>query len=302
MCNAWNHAPGCNCGFGQFDGGVARVVGYSEWPEDVQRLPKLLERGLRDLGWSQAEISAFASSAHQLREISGLGLAARVRQLLHGYTFDVLDTWTETLEIPLFYFGAPLIEGLAVTYSEAESVSPVASLRAKVFGVGVAGSMTLEVERVAKYVAGPGQCKVVTLPIRMQVQRVRTRRGDHVVAEGVKAAVAVPKAGPRQVMKRRGCRSLRAATCRSTGQGAVQDSVSYDLTTDLSCEPTEVRCNRSLRYGREVSLALKGYVEVGPLVRWARRSDVALTFQLPPGQLYEASVFRDRLVWESPAE
>jgi hypothetical protein len=300
MCNAWNHSPGCSCGFGEPTQGVAHITGHSEWPEDVEEEPKLLVRGLHDLGWPSTEIRAFKLDAGAGLVAPHRNVAGRIRTLLLQYEFEVITEWTETVHVPLFRFSAPSIPGAKVTYREAEATTTQASLMLKVFGVGTGASATLEVERVDSYVAEAGDCKIVVVPIRMRITHVRTLREGVFVGDGIRAEVIVPKTGNRQLLRARGCRSLSASACREPGNGALEDQIIHDLTSDATGSIHELERRWKLNYANEVSLMFKGVAQLGPLVRSARKSEVGLLLHLPAGYSYRAQIFRDRLLWQSP--
>lgn len=300
MCNAWNHSSGCACGFGEPSSGVAHVAGRSGWPEDVQSEPRLLKRGLRELGWASGEIERFADLSLDTAPMAGDGIAQRVRRNLLGYKLEVLDERTETVHVPVFRFSAPRIARAQVVYRESETNAAGLQFLLKVFGVGTGDSTDLEVERLNQYVADAGECKVVVIPLRMHIARVRTLRRGNKVGEGIRAEVIVPKAGPRQMLRERGCRTIRRSLCREQGGGEPDEEVAQDLSGDASGALHEVTRRWAVDYTHEVDLAFKGTVSLGPLVRSTRKSEVVISLRLPSGHSYRASIFRDRLWWESP--
>ena len=299
MCNAWNHQPGCACGFGEPSSGMAQITGRSEWPEDVQEMPVLLKRGLRELGWTSNEIAEFMDSA-DVGEPEDQGLAARIRKVLARYRIEEVDHRTATIEVPLFRFSAPNVHGAEIAYYESEGTSNNFHLNIRVFGVGTGTSTTLEVERTATYLAAAGNCKVVTIPIKMRLAHVKTFHGQKYIGDGVRAEVIVPKAGPRQLFRRRGCKSLQDETCREPGSDPVVDQIAHYLAGDVSGAIHEVEQRWTVNYANEISLTFSELVDIGPLVRSARRSEVTLVFRLPAGNDYQANVYRDRLWWEAP--
>lgn len=299
MCNAWNHDPGCACGFGEPAKGVAHITSQSEWPEDVEDEPVLLTRGLRELGWASKEIAEFISSVYDL-ESAVQSRAARIRRILSRYRITEIDHLTETIEVPLFRFSVPKVAGAEITYYESESTTSDRQLNLKVFGIGTGGSKTVEVERNATYTAAAGDCKVVTIPIRMRVARVRTFYRQRYIGNGVRAEVIVPKAGPRQLLRGRGCKSLIDGSCREPGSNPVLDQVVHDFARDSSGAIHQAERRWTMDYASEISLTFSKVVDFGPLVRSSRRSEVRLAFQLPAGHAYEASIHSDRLRWVAP--
>jgi hypothetical protein len=259
-------------------------------------------RGLRDLGWPLTEIEAFKRDTGAAAGTPELNVAGRIRNLLLEYELKVVTERTETVHVPLFRFGAPNVPGAKVIYREAEATTTQASLRLKVFGVGTGASATLEVERVDNYVAEAGDCKLVVVPIRMRITHVRTLRGEVHVGDGLSAEVVVPKTGSRQLLRARGCRSVGTRTCREPGSGPLEDQIVHDLASDVSGSVHELGRSWTLNYVNEISLAFKGAVQFGPLVRSARKSEVGLLLHLPAGHDYRAKIFRDRLLWESPRQ
>ena len=140
----------------------------------------------------------------------------------------------------------------------------------------------------------------MTIPIRMRVARVRTFHGKRYMGDGVRAEVVVPKAGPRQLLRGRGCKSLKDGSCREPGSDPVLDQVVHNFAGDRSSAIHQVERRWAVDYANEISLTFSKVAEFGPLVRSARRSEVRLAFQLPAGHDYEASVHSDRLRWKIP--
>lgn len=299
MCNAWNHDPGCACGFGEPAKGVAHIVSQSEWPEDVQDEPVLLRLGLRELGWGSNEIAEFIHSVDAL-ESAVQDRVDRIRRVLSRYRMEEIDHHTETIDVPIFRFSVPKVARAEITYYESESSTGERQLNLKIFGTGTGGSKTLEVERSATYLATAGDCKVVTVPIRMRVARVKTLHGNRYMGDGVRAEVVVPKAGPRQLLRGRGCKSLKDGSCREPGSDPVLDQVVHNSARDSSGAIHQVERRWAVDYTNEISLTFSKVVKFGPLVRSSRRSEVKLAFQLPSGHNYEASIHSDRLRWKIP--
>ena len=64
MCNAHNRSEGCNCGFGPPYPISASGGSRTSWPEEVADKPWLMERGLRDMAWSEDAVAVFSGPPH----------------------------------------------------------------------------------------------------------------------------------------------------------------------------------------------------------------------------------------------
>lgn len=71
MCNAHNHPPGCDCGFGgsPVGGTFSGTAGGSvPWEERVYDKPVELKRSLQELGWSRELVSDPVRKVKQMLE------------------------------------------------------------------------------------------------------------------------------------------------------------------------------------------------------------------------------------------
>lgn len=274
--------------------------GTHSWPEEVQDEPQLLERGLRELGWPEREIVEFSDRVDARAPLVVDGLAARIRRALGMYHTEAVSERTVTIHVPVFRFGTPRINGARVVYEEAETTARGRGIVLKVFGVGTGASTTLAVERTNVYVAEAGDCKVVYIPIQMRLSRVRTVRRRMFVGEGTRAEVVIPKAGPRQMLRGRGCMTLRRHGCTEPGVGTPEDQIAHDFSRDASGAVHEITRSWTVDYTEEIALAFRGTVEIGPRVKSMRKSAVTVSMMLPAGHEYRMSIYRDRLWWETP--
>jgi hypothetical protein len=120
----------------------------------------------------------------------------------------VEETWTETVHVPLYRFGAPPVPGAKVEYSEGESIVETAGWKLKWFPVGTADSTSVEVGRTCTFVASNGAYKEVYVPIVIRVSRMAIYNGDELVGRGYEAQVAPPAESSDALLRRRGIRPM----------------------------------------------------------------------------------------------
>ena len=196
MCNAKKHSPGCTCGFGPPYPPRYRIGGVTEWAEEVLDRPTLVRRSLRETGWDEKSIKAFAQQYAALRHepIPRSSRVERIRELVGMRKRVIERSWTEVIEVPLYRVVAPPVKGAKVEYSEGESVTDGSGWNLKVTGIGLANTTSVEVNKSSTCVAADGEWKQVYVPVLMLVSQVAVYdgKGDPTAAESF-ACKAPPK-------------------------------------------------------------------------------------------------------------
>jgi hypothetical protein len=111
MCNAHNHPPGCDCGFGPPYPGILEAGSGTEWAEEVIDEPWLAERGLTELGWDERAIDAFLAEYEDLMgaadRMPRAGIVHQIKEMLAWRRVVEEEHWIEKGRVPLFRFYGP---------------------------------------------------------------------------------------------------------------------------------------------------------------------------------------------------
>lgn len=305
MCNAKKHSPGCSCGFGPPYPPRYRVGEVREWAAEVVDRPSLLRRGLREEGWDERSISAFAERFATMRRSSvpRSTQVERVKEWLGMRKRVVEKTWTEVVHVPLYRFGAPPVPGAKVEYSEGETIREGAGWRLKFWGVGIGDSTSLEISRTCFFTASNGDSKEVFVPVMVRVSRVAIYDGDQVVGYGHEAQVASPEESGDPLLKNRG---IRLVTDDPENGGAQARTYHEVIDLSLSGDSTDAvhkeRRSWSTDVAHDVSVPLMKVpgLDVAALVNVKRTRQLALVMNLPSGHDYRGLIGNGFLVWEAP--
>lgn len=301
MCNAAKHAPGCSCGFGPPYPPSYTPTEVTEWAEEAIENSAVVTRGLRELAWDAASVEAFLERYLEIRnsELPRSTMVSRIRQLL-GMRRRVEESVTEDwINVPLYRFGAPSVDGSTVEYSEGESLLQGGGWSLKVFGIGTGDTTSLQVSKARTFVATARTCKLVFIPIRLRVVRVAVYDGDRLVGRGTEAQVAPLRDSGDQLLRRRGCKTLPGTAC-GPGPSEYTDVLECLLSGDDSGAVHRDKRSWETDVARDVSVKLAKFVDVSALVRVRRTRRLELSFALPSGHDYRAYLCPGVTWWESP--
>jgi hypothetical protein len=278
-------------------------TGSRDWAEDAVDEPWLVERGLSELNWDQGSIAQFIAEYLELKA-SDLGrptVVDRIREMLGRRQIIEEDVATETVRVPLYRFSAPRAQGASVAFSEGQTFFEGGFWMLKIFGMGTADSQSLEVATVNTYVANNGECKMVFVPVRLRIARVRVEDAGIVIGHGVRAQVIPPQGRDPSFVRGRGCMTLPRRLCRGgIGETPEEDFV-FEHSKDTGTAPHSVRRSWAMNVDREISLQLKAAdVEVGPVTRIRRVRQMGLEISLPPGNDYLGFRAPGGVWWEAP--
>lgn len=301
MCNAKKHSPGCGCGFGPPYPPSYGSGEVTEWSEEALENSALVTRGLSEMAWDEESIQAFLDRYLEIRnsDLPRQTMISRIRQLLgmrRVVEESVTDDW---INVPLYRFGAPAVEGASVEYSEGASIVDSGGWNLKVFGIGTGDTTSLLVAKSRTFVATADTCKLVFIPIKLRVARVRVYDHDRLVGRGVHAQVAPLSQSGDEHMRRRGCKTLPRGAC-GTGPTEYLDILDCSLSGDASPDVHRDRRSWESDTARDVSVQLAKYVSVSALVRVRRTRRLELAFTLPAGHDYRAYLCHGITWWEKP--
>lgn len=305
MCNAAKHSPSCTCGFGPPYPPAYSVGKVTEWADAVLDNPRLVRRGLGEIGWDPAAIRSFAGRYADLQrsDLPRNSRVQQVRDLLKLRRRVVEESWIEIVEVPLYRFGAPPVRGAKVEYSEGDSIGHGAGWKVKIFGVGVGSTTTVDVARSFTCAAKDGAWKQVYVPVVLRVDRVAIYDGDVLVGHGHVAQVASAAESGDPLLQRRGVRSVYE---NYEGLGASDGTISFyekidvALSGDTTGEVHKERRSWTTDVSRELSVPLAKVIDVSALVKVKRTRRLELAFELPSGHDYRAYLCNGFTLWESP--
>ncbi|MEP6622617.1 MAG: hypothetical protein ABJE47_25065 [bacterium] len=210
------------------------------------------------------------------------------------------ETWTEVVDVPLYRFGAPPVQGAKVEYSEGDTFTGGSGWNVKFQPVGVSASTTIEVSKSRTFVTTDGAHKQVYVPVMVHVRRVAIYDGDELVGRGHEAEVAPPSESGDPLLQKRGIRSVDGTTSADGVTPEYYDIVDLALAGDTSGAVHKEKRAWVTDVGREISLSLGKIADVSALVRVKRTRRLELAFELPAGHDYRAYLCDGYTQWDSP--
>jgi hypothetical protein len=301
MCNARRHSPGCTCGFGPPYLAPYGSAEVTEWSEEALENAELVTRGLEELDWDRDAIQEFLNRYIEIlnSDLPRETMISRIRRLLRMRRIVEESVSSDWINVPLYRFGAPPVDGATVEYSEGASFTEGGLWILKVFGVGTGNTTSLHVSKSRTFVASAGTCKLVFIPIRLRVAKVAVYDRDKLIGRGVQAEVAPLKESGDEHMRRRGCKTVPREACAERPSQHL-DILECILSGDTSGAIHRDRRSWEADTAREVSVQLSKYIDVSALVRVKRTRRLELAFTLPSGYYYRAYLGQSATWWEKP--
>lgn len=305
MCNAAKHSPSCMCGFGPPYPPTYRIGSVTPWEEEVLDDPKVAKERLRQAGYDDRSINAFAKRLAEVRR-SPAPRSTRleqVRELLGMRKRVAEETWLEMVDVPLYRFAAPNVKGAKVEYSEGTITADGSGWRVILGGLGIGRTKTVEISKSRMFQAGAGEAKQVYVRIMVRITKVAVYDGDRLVGRGHTAEVASPSESGDPQLLRRGVRSLKGPPPRhEAGTLDFHDMVDLALSGDQTGAIHKEKRSWVTDISREVRLNLaKGkLVGVSALATVRRTRRLELSFELPAGHDYHVYLCNGFTHWQSP--
>jgi hypothetical protein len=301
MCNAAKHSPGCDCGFGPPYPPGYSVGEVREWAEEVLDDSRLVRQGLEEMAWDETSIEAFVQRYFEIKnaDLPRDTMVSRIRQLL-GMRRKVTEKVTvDWINVPLYQFAAPPVRGASVEFGEGESLTEGAGWSVRVFGIGAGNTATLQVSRARTYTAENGNCKIVLVPVKLQVAHIAVYDNNRLIGRGYEAQVAPVTEGGDNQLRRRECRSLPPERAFS-GPEEAEDILELSLAHDNSDSIHKDKRTWETDVAHEVLVKLKNLADVSALVKVKRTRRLELSFSLPAGHDYVAYICTGSTWWKTP--
>lgn len=305
MCNAAKHSPGCMCGFGPPYPPTYRVSDVTPWEEEVLEDPSVASDRLREAGYDERSIKAFATQLAVVRR-SNLPKSTRlerVQELLGTRTRRVEKLWFETVDVPLYRFAAPNVKGAKVEYSEGTTDATGSGWKVALKGVGIGRTKTVEITRSRTFEAGAGEAKQVYVRVLVRISKEAVFDGVRLVGRGYTAEVASPAESKDPHLLRRGVTSAPWPVRRhDEGTLDVHDMVDLALSGDRSGSIHKEKRSWDVDVTREVKVKLskERLVDVSTMATVKRTRRLELSFELPAGHDYKCYLCTGFTHWVSP--
>ena len=305
MCNAAKHSPSCMCGFGPPYPPTYRVSHVTPWEEEALDDPSAAKDRLRQAGYDDRSIRAFAKQLAEVRRspMPRSSRVERVRELLGLRRRVVENTRLQMVDVPLYRFAAPNVRGAKVEYSEGTTDVGGSGWSITIGGIGIGSTKTVEISRSRTFEAGAGEAKQVYVRVLVRINEETVYEGDQLVGRGFTAEVASPSESGDPQMLRRGVRSVPWPSRRpDDGNLDFHDMVDLALSGDRSGVVHKEKRTWVTDVSREVklSLAKTKLVDVSALATVKRTRRLELSFDLPAGHDYQCYLCNGFTHWVSP--
>jgi hypothetical protein len=305
MCNAAKHSPSCMCGFGPPYPPTYRVGHVTPWEEEVLDDPAVAKDRLRQAGYDDRSINAFATQLAEVRRSPAPSSTRveRVRELLGMRRRVVEKTWLELVDVPLYRFAAPNVKGAKVEYSEGSTTMDGSGWSVTFPGIGLGSTKAVEITKSRTFEAGAGEAKQVYVRVLVRIKHEAVYDGERLVGRGYTAEVASPSESGDPQLLRRGVRSVPWPTRRpDDGTLDSHDMVDLALSGDTTGATHKEKRSWVTDVSREVkiNLAKAKLVDVSALATVKRTRRLELSFELPAGHDYQVYLCNGFTHWTSP--
>ena len=173
MCNAWNHAPDCACGFGPPYSGSLVPVGRESWLRAASRSEERFRQALYDLHLTDDLIEEDLR-LYRANVMSALAAGdprratSQLRNIVRRRTRKVDATGSARVEIPLFKLHSPLVPGSKVTWQETTAETKGGSWSVTIFGTGMGADQTFKVMLRRAYSNQDGEYDLIFASVKMR--------------------------------------------------------------------------------------------------------------------------------------
>jgi hypothetical protein len=215
--------------------------------------------------------------------------------------YVVHDEKVEIVQVPVFQLHCPGIEGCKVKYSEASSGKDAMGWKLTVAGTGLGATRTVTAKYVAKFVAEPGQCKVIFVPVPITVYSIWVFEKDGTfVSEGLRTEVNAQQS---HVSFAQALRSAPEHLCNDAASSAAEGVEVFSLQDDLTGATSVYEREWSQEATVKVAVGIDGFglkTEIAAQVKTTRT--LKLTYELVGGYSYEAlkPTSIPGLAWRTP--
>jgi len=311
MCNAWNHPPDCDCGFGPPYRWRIQIGTPRTWYESSLLNRASYRHHLGGLGFSRREISTelqrycrhdFPLSADTWAALSTqekTDWKTRFLTFFGLYKCELLEQTELKIDIPIFRLHSPAVEKSKVTFEMAHTDTTADAWSVTVMGCGTGHSQEFRLTNKSEFSSEGGDCKLVCLPVTLRLTRLNLyRRGNY-----LRTVLRVePSPDYRREIMNEGVRPQPAGACLPASCAIIAPAQVYPLADESPrslakyTRQWESEAKKEFSAGVE-ALGLKGLCQA--TVR--RRSAITLTIHLPGGHDYRMYPLQepDGLVWEA---
>lgn len=311
MCNAMNHHPGCDCGFGpkegragdplpqsggrKFQGRIKRGPRKS-WGEQAASNEAILRNGLLEAGASEQAIRKALRDYHKeglplgRKSFESLEFGKRrdivntIKRLVGIRKYKIEEKKTRTIKVPLFTFGAPDVDNSKVTYEESTDFKNERGWAVSLIvpGIGMGASQEFETEYSIKYSCQAGKFKTIFAPIRLRIYKLGIyEKGVRVKDGGIRITA---EGGKLERNFQRGVRPCHQPEC--TRKTATFDSIFYDASNDpedISLKTQQWAFKKPI----EVNVGLNVFgIQMSAKAKVALQKKIKLQYMLPGGYNY----------------
>jgi hypothetical protein len=296
MCNAYNHPPGCACGFGPpypfgIRGSIPEFWFKDFFWDESSFIQKLIDLGfdaleresmLRDYHENHYPIRRDRWNSYSIEEKRGF------TSVIEKLFFTTRETESRIIshEVPLFFLHSPRVKGCQIRYAYTIELADKAVCSIKILGVGTGNSRSFKIVLQSEFCSKGGRYKLIFFPLRLRICTMEVSRKGKVIRNFIRA-----EADPdfsfehTQII----LRDLTKAEIESL-MPEEKEYKEYDLRGDSSNDTVRYFQTISLGDDKKLMLDLKVFdQEIGVGMELSSGQGFDISADLMPGYLYRCN-------------
>jgi hypothetical protein len=307
VCNAYNHKPGCECGFGPHylspdellqkkvgDMTGAGIISVIRWrsrrkwaSKGITNQDNILKKlAALDVNskWINSIYKKYVEAGYPINESQWnwlsknqqLGAERRLLRLL-GLREEIVEELADIdLKIPLFRLQPPRTKKSKVSFRESISKAKGWKIFLEIPGFGLGADLLLRIETGGNIETSEEECKIIFLPVRIKRKIVNLFLGNICIAKNKLIAEAGNKKMGQVI--RRTVKTCKDYIAPSPGAPMIAE---FDLSQDFSESNSEFYIgwgNEATRYGK-INFPIPG-IKPGIGVKIELERELRLDFNL----------------------
>ncbi len=294
MCNAWNHYPGCTCGFGPPYAVSGKIIlgKRDEWINYAVSSGTAFQKGLKEAGFDSSDIEKGLELYQDAKKKRRDG-QSWIMEFIGYYKYVEIGSNGPKpplyINIPLFKLHLPQkadeskVDRSKVIFKESTLTGYSNNLEIEFFGAGMGTTQKVKIECSIEITAEKGYCKIIYVKIPIRVKRMARCEGQREINYFLK--VEIDK--ERSRIFRNGAKSCSKEDCKEDMKLIGPPSEVYELTENDRDSIAIIKKTWTYDSGHKVKIGVSAFnMEASIEARIFRQRQLNLTFELPGGYDY----------------
>jgi len=267
MCNAWNHSPGCDCGFGPPYPWKIEVGPRISWSQQAVRSRRYYRKALAQMGLGistiEEELNSYSAEGFPISSRAWRRLSKNARRsrlsifdrLFSRYHLEESDYEDREVDIPIFLLHSSRTQqekkGERNTFTKAkveflrqESVTAATVWSVRLFGFGPSSTQSFTIEHNDHFYSEYGACKLIRLPVTLRLTRLDILKDGQLISTILRVE---PSPRMERVIIHAGAKLLAESKCTTARPSASKKPELYPYIN----EPNIASPSKKFESGKE---------------------------------------------------